>query len=354
VTYAGFVADTVAGLYQINVTLPQITPGSGSYTTAAGTTISSITAPVQLPVVVSSHGVNSQASVSMWVQPSLKLTGPTVLSPITGTVGVALSGGNLTIGVTSGEGTSPFTYKLTSGVLPAGVVLNATTGVISGTPAANSAGTYMVTVTATDSANIQVKGTLAFALEIAGGLFTTQTGTSPFNSLTFGTGNANITRVTATSGVFPYTYAITTPASLPLGLTVNPSTGVVATTNLTPAGTYHVTVTATDSTAGTPLTGTITFDIVISLNLAHGALTNGDHTTTAAITTMTATGNNGAITWSLVSPPTGVTIDSSTGIISANTAASTPTVTVLATDTGTATGSTSVALGQQSFTITII
>jgi uncharacterized protein (TIGR03437 family) len=354
VVYAGFVPDTVAGLYQINVTLPSTT---GAFTTAAGASLNAITAPVQLPVVVTANGVSSQSGVTMWVAPRLKVTGPSGAG-LTGTVGVPWSSSNNV--VVAAEGTSAYRYALTSGLLPSGLTLNALTGVIGGTPAANSAGSYMVTVTATDSANVPVTGTVSFTLTVAGGLFLTSSGTAPYNG-TFGTANANLTRVTAAGGVFPYAYAITTPGTLPAGMTINASTGIVGITALTPAGTYHVTVTSTDSTAGTPLTGTITFDIVVSLHLTKTSTVSGTHGVASTITTITAAGGTGTITYSLdaatLALPNGwVTIDSSTGAVSITTgavAAASTSVTVTATDGSLAPNAATAATGTITFTFAV-
>ena len=270
VSYAGWVADTVAGLYQINIKLPG--RALGPFTTAAGTmTPATLTTPVQLPVVITANGVTSQAGVTMWVTPRLKVAAPT-LAGLTGTVGVlwstSLSGGN-SYKVVATEGTSPYRYALTSGLLPSGLTLSAT-GDIAGTPAANTAGAYVVTVTATDSANLPVTGTASFTVTVAGGLVVSSSGTAPYLA-TFGTPSASLTTVQGTGGVYPYLYAITSPVSLPTGMTINSATGVVGTTALTPAGTYHVTVLATDSTSGTPLTGSITFDIAVALQISRTA-----------------------------------------------------------------------------------
>jgi len=358
VVYAGFVPDSIAGLYQINVLLPGTTPGSGAYTTASGASLSSITAPVQLPVVVTSNGVSSQAGVTMWVIPSLKVTPPSG-GGLTGTVGIPWSSSSNVVIAT--EGTSPYSYKLTSGLLPAGLSMNAATGVISGTPSANSAGTYMVTVTATDSANVPVKGSVSFALTVAGGLFVTSSGSAPYSG-TFGTANANVTRVTAAGGVFPYAYSITSPGTLPAGMTINAATGVIGITALTPAGTYHVTVLSVDSTAGTPLSGTITFDITVALHLAKTSTVNGANGVASNITTVSATGNTGSITYTLdaatLALPNGwVTIDSTTGVVSITTdapVAASTTVTVTATDGAMAPGATSAATGTITFTFAVI
>lgn len=67
-----------------------------------------------------------------------------VIEDLLGTVGVAYSST-----VTSDEGTSPFTFSVFSGSLPAGLSLNASTGAITGTPTA--AGTSTFTIRATDA-----------------------------------------------------------------------------------------------------------------------------------------------------------------------------------------------------------
>ena len=332
VLYAGFVPDTVAGLYQVNVTLPG--SGAGPFTTAAGTSIATITAPVQLPVVVTSNSVPSQTGVSVWVAPRLKVLGPSGAG-LTGTVGIAWSSSNNTI--VASEGTGTYRYSLTSGLLPAGLVLNALTGAITGTPAANTAGSYAVTVTATDSANVPVKGTVSFVLTVAGGLVVSSTGVAPYNG-TFGTANASLTTVSAAGGVYPYSFAITSPGTLPTGMTIGAGTGIIGITALTPAGTYHITVTATDSTAITPLTGTITFDIVVALHMARTAPATGTSGTASNISTVSATGNTGTLSYSLDATTLGlgwVAINSSTGVVSITTgapASTSITATVTATD----------------------
>jgi hypothetical protein len=351
VVYAGWVADTIAGLYQVNVKLPGTTPGS-NFTTSTGTTISTITAPVQLPVVVTANSVSSQPGVTIWVSPRLFVAAP---STLTGTVGILWATSSNAVVAT--EGTANYRYALTSGLLPSGLSLNPTTGAITGTPAANTGGTYAITVTATDSANVPVTGSVSFTLTIAGGLYMTSTGTSPFD-YTFGTAHASVTTVTATGGTYPYTYAITAPSSIPTGMTVSAS-GVVGVTALTPAGTYPVTVTATDS-AATPLTGSANFTIVEALNVTNGgsvsSVTNGNAgSITGALTT---TGQTGTVTYALDSTTTAlgwVTINSSTGAVAvtSSSAAGSYPITVTATDSTTATGSTTAATGTYTFNMTI-
>ncbi len=309
--------------------------------------MSTITAPVQLPIVVTANSVASQTGVNLWVAPRLKVVGPSGAG-LTGTVGIPWSSSNNTVLATEGNGT--YRYSLSSGLLPSGLTLNAVTGAISGTPAANSAGSYSVTVTATDTANIPVKGTVSFTLTVAGGLVVSSTGSAPYNG-TFGTAAATLTTVSAAGGAYPYSFAITSPSTLPTGMTIGATSGVIGITALTPAGTYHVTVTSTDSTAVTPLTGSITFDIVVALHMARTTPATGTSGTASTISTVSATGNTGTIVYSLDTPTLAlgwVTINSGTGAVGITTgapASASVTATVTATDGTAAPGAASAGTG---------
>lgn len=69
--------------------------------------------------------------------------------------------------VTASGGTAPYTYSVASGTLPSGITLNSGTGAVSGTPAFESAGTYVgIVIRATD--NVGATADLAsFTLAIA-------------------------------------------------------------------------------------------------------------------------------------------------------------------------------------------
>jgi uncharacterized protein (TIGR03437 family) len=348
VTYAGFVADTVAGLYQINVQLPASVGTFYPNYPLTTSPITNVASPVQLPVQVTVGGVTSQNNVTVWVAPRLLMTGPTGAS-LNATVGVPWTGT-----ITAYEGTPAYRYAVTSGVLPAGLTLAQATGVISGTPAANTAGTYAITITGTDSANVPVTGTYAMTIVVAGGLYVTSTGTSPF-SATYGTASPALTTVTATGGTYPYTYAITTPATPPTGMTVS-AAGVVGTTTQTPAGVYNgVVVTATDSSS-TPLTGSATFEIDVALAMSHTAPVAQTHSTTGVLTTVTATGATGTVSYTLdaASATAGFTITSG-GALAPTTVASSGsyTVTITATDSSMPVGATASATGTTTVSVTV-
>jgi len=112
---------------------------SGTPTTAAGT-------PYSVAVTVTdSTGKTASMSYTLAVSSVLTVSGPASLP--TGTVGAAYPGA--TIAGSGGSGV----YTFTATGLPSGLTLSSTTGAISGTPAAGTAGTDTVVVTVTDSSS---------------------------------------------------------------------------------------------------------------------------------------------------------------------------------------------------------
>jgi hypothetical protein len=197
-------------------------------------------------------------------------------------------------------------------------------------------------------------------------LYVTSTGTAPYVT-TFGSIANSLTVVTALGGVYPYTYTINTPTTIPLGMTIpttvsgQNSIGTLKTTAQTPAGVYQITITATDNVGAT---GTLVFEVIVNLKLTFSpstpvVVTATDTTTT--ITTVTATGGSStSYTYSIDQTlNTGnallLSIDSALGVITNNGAVDTTGMTVYidAVDDNAANPYSAVAPGQNTIVVVI-
>jgi hypothetical protein len=94
--------------------------------------------------------VSKSASIQITVNPALALVNPPPAQPQPGLVGGAFSY-NLANFVQGG--TAPFTWAINSGTLPAGLKLDANTGMITGVPTAATSAAVVLVLTCTDSAN---------------------------------------------------------------------------------------------------------------------------------------------------------------------------------------------------------
>ena len=149
------------------------------------------------------------------------------------------------------------------------------------------------------------------------------------------TGAAYEVTLAASGGVAPYTWSVTS-GSLPGGLSLDSSTGLISGTP-TASGTYGFTVAVTDS--GNParmtssrLSITVAAPLVITTTSLPGATTGAAYEVTLA-----ASGGVAPYTWSVTSGslPGGLSLDSSTGLISGTpTASGTYGFTVAVTDSG--------------------
>ena len=157
----------------------------------------------------------------------------------TGTVGTAVS---LQISASDSASGQTLTYSATG--LPAGLSINASTGLITGTP--TTAGSNNVTVTAKDTTG--ATGSASFTWTINSATGNTVTVTNPGNQTgTVGTAvSLQISASDSASGQ-TLTYSAT---GLPAGLSINASTGLITGTPTT-AATNSTTVTAKDTTGAT-------------------------------------------------------------------------------------------------------
>jgi len=233
------------------------------------------------------------------------------------TVGVAY---NQTLAATGG--TTPYTWSIQSGSLPAGLSLVAGTGAITGTPTA--AGTSNFTAKVTD--NVAATATQALSIVINAAVSIT-TSSLPADTINVGYNQA----LAATGGTGSLTWSLNA-GSLPTGLSL--TSGGAITGTPTAAGTSSVTVKATDT-----VTASATKALSIVVNAAVSITTSSLPADTVGIAynqTMAATGGTGALTWSISSGslPAGLSLVAGTGAITGTpTSAGTSNFTAMATDT---------------------
>ena len=137
-------------------------------------------------------------------------------------------------------GITPYSWAV-QGLLPSGLNVNQSSGVISGTPI--TAGSYSFTVVVTDSSNPKLTATRPLSIVVAG------TGASALSittsSLPGGTVNQQYDQtIQVSGGTTPYAW--TRIGSLPAGLSFNIATGAITGTP-TVAGTSTFTVRVTDN-----------------------------------------------------------------------------------------------------------
>lgn len=168
------------------------------------------------------------------------------------TLPAATAGTTYSQTLTASGGTAPYSFTVSAGALPAGLGLSSA-GVISGTPTASGASTF--TVRALDAS--ARPGTQAYTLAVAVPTLSIAPATLPP-----GTGGvAYAQTLTASGGNPPYTFAVSAGA-LPAGLALAGSGALSGTPTV--AGSFSVTISATDSTSGTPGVAARPYSLVIA------------------------------------------------------------------------------------------
>ena len=188
------------------------------------------------------------------------------VAPLTSTVGATttvqalqnqtLSSFNPIASVTGGY--LPYTYYVSSGILPAGLALNSSTGLVSGIPTTqqNSAPTVFAV---RDSSGTQSANTASVNFAVSTLPVVALVGTT---SVSFNL-NTPITSFypfsSVSNGFAPYTYSISS-GTLPTGVTLDTSTGLVSGTPTLSQGFTNVVFTVKDSQNNqAPTTATVAF-----------------------------------------------------------------------------------------------
>lgn len=345
-TYLGFFTLSTAGELTFTPAAATAPPTITGFTPSSG--------PIGASVVITGTRLTGATSVTF---NGVSATTFTVNSPtqITATVPATATTGKIAVATPNGSVTSTNNYTVTlpppvissattaSGKigqafsyliiasngptsfnapgLPAGLSINTTTGLISGTP--TQAGTFSVAISATNSAGT---ATATLVLEIPAPPVITST-----NAASGQLGNSFLYQITASNN--PTSYAVN--GSLPTGVSLNTNTGLISGTP-SQAGTFTVTVSATNAGG----TGSATLTLTVAprpLPIVDSATQSGRVGQNFAFGIVAS---NAPQSYTARNLPAGLTINARTGQISGiPTQAGTFTVAISATNsTGTGSG----------------
>ena len=266
-------------------------------------------------------GYTGSATFTWDITNIVSVTNPGDQSDVSGTAISTIPGS-----ASDSSSTATLTYSATG--LPTGLSIDPATGDITGTP--TTAGIYSATVTATDDSEYAASTSYSWTIT------NTVSVTSPGDQSNLSGSAITPVAVSATdsSDTATLTYSAT---GLPPGLSIDPASGTVSGTPTT-AGSYSVTVTASDASGATD---SATFGWGISDNIAVANPGNQTDTSGSAITTVTVTAmdtsSTATVTLAASGLPDGLSIDPATGDITGTpTTACACTVTVTASDASSA------------------
>lgn len=210
----------------------------GALTTASSTTVK-YNAPSSVP---SAFTVSVTATAE--ADKSASASTPVAVAPAPVITTTSLKNGRVNTPYSSAlkatGGTGSLSWNITAGSLPKGLTLNASSGLISGTPAAGGASSFTAQVIDSADTPVSTKQQLSLTIEDPNLVITT-------TSLPDGTqGVAYSATLEEDFGVLPLSWAVTA-GSLPNGLALNASSGLISGTPTTAGSPPAFTVTVTDS-----------------------------------------------------------------------------------------------------------
>ena len=196
---------------------------------------SSLSAPATVKVAVQNTQTGSESLPMLVVVADSALSISSTSLPAT-TAGAAYSATLIATG-----GTPAYTWSISSGSLPAGLTLAASTGIISGTPTTSGSFSFGVTVKDSSSATETATATLTLSVAAPAAQLTISSATLP----AAGVNQPYSGSFSATGGTPSYTWSISS-GTLPAGLALAPATGVISGTPTT-SGTFSFSATVSDS-----------------------------------------------------------------------------------------------------------
>jgi gliding motility-associated-like protein len=247
---------TLSGTVPAGVNIDPVT-GAINYTAAlnAGT--------YPLTVVATNSAGNITAGYTIIINPIV----PTALvySPGTSITNLGVAGLSVAPGVNTG-GTA-IIYSL-SGIIPSGIMIDPASGIINFDNTL-AVGNYPLTVIATNS----IGNTSSPYNIVVNAVAPTSLVYSPASSvLTRGNAGTFINPTIITGGA-TITYGLT--GTVPSGVSINPSTGIISFANTVTSGTYTLTITATNSAGNTTASYNVTVNPSSNNNLTAMAISSG-------------------------------------------------------------------------------
>ena len=314
--------------YGVSPTLPAGLALNTTTGVVSGTP-TAVTATASYTVTATNTAGSTTASLTITVNAAV--VAPTGLTYSTNPA-VYTNGVAITPNTPSSSGGAVASYSV-SPPLPAGLVLNTATGVVSGTPTAVTA-TASYTVTATNTAG---STTASLTITVNAAVVAPTGLTYSTNPAVYTNGVAITPNTPSSGGGAVVSYSVN-PA-LPAGLALNTTTGVVSGTPTAVTATASYTVTATNTAGSTTASLTITVNAAVVAPTGLTYSTNpAVYTNGVAITPNTPSSSGGAVANYGVNPalPSGLALDTTTGVVSGTPTAVTATAsyTVTATNTG--------------------
>ena len=259
--------------------------------------------------------------------------GPPTITTATLTNGVVntayLNSNGSAVSLFATGGTGSYTWSITSGNLPPGLSLAASTGIISGTPTLVHAGGYPFTAKVTDAASMTSTANLNIYIEgvvsITPSCGTNQSTVCPSGSVGViytnppaGTGTP--VQLTASGGLAPYTWSLAS-GSLPPGLSLDPATCTnssgtcvisgTPTANTSPPAAFSIQVTDSETLPGKPAVGDSNFTITI-MSITTTSLPTGFANVPYNGGTVTVAGGSPTYSWTASNLPPGLSLDPAT------------------------------------------